>query len=95
MNLQKVKTYFTVCEGYATMIATMETPNVERKVLRCRRCSYVWTQRAGGPPKRCPYCKSERIAPAGHVLAGGRQFKEQVRCETCRTVFLVCQTSAR
>jgi primosomal protein N' len=42
------------------MTNIMETSNVDRKLLRCRRCGYVWTQRAGGPPKRCPHCHSER-----------------------------------
>jgi primosomal protein N' len=42
------------------MTGMMETSNVDRKLLRCRRCGYVWPERPKGPPKRCPHCKSER-----------------------------------
>jgi primosomal protein N' len=42
------------------MTSIMETIHGDRKVLRCRRCGYAWMERPGGPPKRCPHCKSER-----------------------------------
>ena len=38
--------------------------------------------------RRCPYCKSERIAPGGRVLAADRMIKAEHRCEACGTLFL-------
>ena len=38
--------------------------------------------------RRCPCCRSERIAPVGHVLAADGMIKAQHRCVTCGTVFL-------
>ena len=38
-------------------------------------------------------CKSERIAPMGWVTAGHGMVEEEVRCETCRTVFVIAQAS--
>jgi uncharacterized protein with PIN domain len=37
--------------------------------------------------RRCPYCKSERIAPVGHVTASAGMIRVQHRCEACETAF--------
>jgi predicted Zn-ribbon and HTH transcriptional regulator len=38
---------------------------------------------------RCPACRSEQIAPVGHVIAGGGLIKSEQRCETCGTAFFL------
>jgi len=38
----------------------------------------------------CVHCGSERIAPAGRGIRSRLQ-KEEMRCETCGTVFLIVQ----
>jgi len=43
--------------------------------------------------RRCPYCKSERIAPGGRITAGAGKMKVELRCEVCRTVFLIANTT--
>jgi hypothetical protein len=43
--------------------------------------------------RRCPYCKSERIAPGGRITAGAGMIKVELRCEVCRTVFLIANTT--
>ena len=43
--------------------------------------------------RRCPDCKSEQLAPVGRVTAGGGTIKEEVRCETCETVFVFVKQS--
>ncbi len=43
--------------------------------------------------RRCPYCKSERIAPGGRITAGAGKMKVELRCEVCRTVYLIANTT--
>ena len=43
--------------------------------------------------RRCPECKSEQLAPVGRVTAGGGAIKEEVRCESCETVFVFVKLS--
>ena len=43
--------------------------------------------------RRCPYCKSERIAPGGRITAGAGMLKVELRCEVCGTVFLIASTT--
>jgi hypothetical protein len=38
--------------------------------------------------RRCPYCKSERIKPAAHIIASSGLIKVGHRCEACGTAFL-------
>jgi transcriptional regulator NrdR family protein len=38
---------------------------------------------------RCPYCKSGRTVPVGHVIAVDWTIKEERRCEECQTAFLI------
>ena len=35
----------------------------------------------------CPACRSERIAPAGHVVAEGGLIRVEHRCEACGIAF--------
>lgn len=39
--------------------------------------------------RRCPYCKSERVAPVGRILVGAGLLKEELRCGVCGTPFMV------
>ena len=43
--------------------------------------------------RRCPYCKSERIAPGGRITAGAGTLKVELRCEVCGTAFLIASTT--
>ncbi len=38
--------------------------------------------------RRCPYCKNERVAPAGRVIVGAGFLKEELRCEVCGLGFV-------
>ena len=38
--------------------------------------------------RRCPACRSHRIAPVGHVLVAYGLIKAEHRCEACGTAFL-------
>jgi hypothetical protein len=38
--------------------------------------------------RRCPACRSEAIAPVGHIIAGGGLIKVEHRCEGCGVAFL-------
>jgi hypothetical protein len=38
--------------------------------------------------RHCPSCRSDRIAPVGHVIASGGMIKVEHRCEACGTAFL-------
>lgn len=42
--------------------------------------------------RRCPYCRSERVAPVGRVIVIGEAIKAEHRCEACRTAFLIVET---
>jgi DNA-directed RNA polymerase subunit RPC12/RpoP len=40
--------------------------------------------------RRCPYCRSKRIAPRGRIATGaGRKIKLEFRCEVCGTAFVI------
>ena len=39
--------------------------------------------------RRCPYCKSGRIAPGGRITAGAGMIKLELRCEVCELAFLI------
>ena len=39
--------------------------------------------------RRCPYCKSDRIAPGGRFTAGAGRITLELRCEVCGMVFLI------
>jgi hypothetical protein len=39
--------------------------------------------------RRCPYCKSERIAPGGRITAGAGMVTLELRCEVCGLAFLI------
>jgi hypothetical protein len=39
--------------------------------------------------RRCPYCKSERIAPGGRITAGAGMITLELRCEVCGVAFLI------
>jgi hypothetical protein len=58
---------------------------------------YTRPSRTAGLPetgaRRCPDCKTEELTAVGRVTAGGGTIKEEVRCETCETVFLVVKPS--
>ena len=43
--------------------------------------------------RRCPYCKSERIAPGGRITAGAGMLKVELRCAVCGTAFLTASTT--
>jgi hypothetical protein len=43
--------------------------------------------------RRCPDCKTDQLTPVGRVAAGGGTIKEEVRCETCETVFVFVKPS--
>jgi hypothetical protein len=40
---------------------------------------------------RCPYCRSYRIIPVGHITVTGGMVKEAHRCEICNTEFLLAR----
>ena len=58
---------------------------------------YARPLRTAGLPetgaRRCPDCKTEQLTPVGRVTAGGGTIKEEVRCETCETVFVFVRPS--
>jgi formate dehydrogenase maturation protein FdhE len=37
----------------------------------------------------CPHCRSNQIAPVGHVMAAHGVIKAEHRCAVCRTAFFV------
>jgi hypothetical protein len=37
--------------------------------------------------RRCPYCKSGRIAPGGRITAGAGTVTLELRCEVCGLAF--------
>ena len=37
--------------------------------------------------RQCPSCQSEKIAHAGHVIAGKGMVKSEQRCEACGAAF--------
>ena len=39
--------------------------------------------------RRCPYCKSVRIAPGGHITAGAGRITLELRCEVCGLAFVI------
>ena len=39
--------------------------------------------------RRCPYCKSDRIAPGGRITAGAGMITLELRCEVSRVAFLI------
>jgi hypothetical protein len=39
--------------------------------------------------RRCPYCKSDRIAPGGRITAGAGRITLELRCEVCGLAFLI------
>jgi DNA-directed RNA polymerase subunit RPC12/RpoP len=43
--------------------------------------------------RRCPYCKHDRVAPVGHLIASGWMIRVEYRCEACETAFLVVEPS--
>jgi hypothetical protein len=43
--------------------------------------------------RRCPCCKSERIAHVGRIIAGAGMMKVELRCAVCGTAFFVANTT--
>jgi hypothetical protein len=39
--------------------------------------------------RRCPYCKSEQIAPGGRITAGAGRITLELRCAVCELVFVI------
>jgi hypothetical protein len=39
--------------------------------------------------RRCPYCKSDRIAPGGRITAGAGRIALELRCAVCGLAFVI------